>query len=479
MKEELDELRALIKDMERDYARRARVVGTSLAKAVVDEAVFQRTFDLVIIDEASMVSAPYVLFAAHLAARKMVICGDFKQLPPIAQSRHEPVQKWLGKDIFALTGITEGVESGRWPDQLVMLREQRRMHEEISRHVNRLFYHGLLNDHPDVKKRQSIVERDPFPGSAVMWIDVSAAGAFTHKEQGGHSRFNLLTALFSLLLIGRALNAGHRSIGYIAPYVAQAQLVQAFLRDLFPEARGSERAVVASTVHRFQGLEKDVILFDAVDGPPFSKAGVLLEGDAAARLINVAMSRARGKLIILGNRTFLQDRLSAEHPLNRLSRELEARGRIVDLRNVLDFQADGMGAAGEALAIVPIERADEADADEADADRNRAFRDDLRSAEELIVLRTDESARYDLFPELQALKDRGRKIVFLKARSDAPAVAASPEHIRQGWEVRDIPARYAGEEWALIDNRLLWYVSRERSSGFGIRVASSRGLPAV
>ncbi|PTQ51566.1 MAG: DNA helicase [Hydrogenibacillus schlegelii] len=248
------------------------------------------------------------------------------------------------------------------------------------------------------------------------------------------------------------------------------------MRDLFPEARGSERAVVASTVHRFQGLEKDVILFDAVDGPPFSKAGVLLEGDAAARLINVAMSRARGKLIILGNRSFLQDRLSAEHPLNRLSRELEARGRIVDLRNVLDFQADGMGAAGEALAIVPIERADEADADEADADRNRAFRDDLRSAEELIVLRTDESARYDLFPELQALKDRGRKIVFLKARSDAPAVAASPEHIRQGWEVRDIPARYAGEEWALIDNRLLWYVSRERSSGFGIRVASSRGI---
>ncbi|WP_273000896.1 AAA domain-containing protein, partial [Hydrogenibacillus schlegelii] len=74
VKEELNELRALIKDMERDYARRARVVGTSLANAVVDEAVFQRTFDLVIIDEASMVSAPYVLFSAHLAARKMVIC---------------------------------------------------------------------------------------------------------------------------------------------------------------------------------------------------------------------------------------------------------------------------------------------------------------------------------------------------------------------------------------------------------------------
>ncbi|PTQ55289.1 MAG: DNA helicase [Candidatus Carbobacillus altaicus] len=247
------------------------------------------------------------------------------------------------------------------------------------------------------------------------------------------------------------------------------------MRDLFPEARGSERAVVASTVHRFQGLEKDVILFDAVDGPPFSKAGVLLEGDAAARLINVAMSRARGKLIILGNRTFLQDRLSAEHPLNRLSRELEARGRIVDLRNALDFQADGMGAAGDALAIVPIEPADEADADEADADRDRAFRDDLRSAEELIVLRTDESSRLGLLPELQAFKDRGRKIVLLRARGDAPDVAASPEHIRQGWEVRDIPARYVGEEWALIDNRLLWYVSRERSSGFGIRVASSRG----
>ncbi|MCG3056909.1 Upf1 family helicase, partial [Escherichia coli] len=80
------------------------------------------------------------------------------------------------------------------------------------------------------------------------------------------------------------------------PYRAQAQLVRDLVKGVIPEEH-----ILAATVHKFQGSEKDLMIFDTVDSHPFSKPGILLINELADRLINVAITRAKGKFIMIGD----------------------------------------------------------------------------------------------------------------------------------------------------------------------------------
>ena len=79
------------------------MVGSTLAKGS-DPAIYGKEYDVVILDEASMAYVPQAAFAASLGKR-VIICGDFKQLPPIASSRDLLVTKWLKEDIFHRAGV--------------------------------------------------------------------------------------------------------------------------------------------------------------------------------------------------------------------------------------------------------------------------------------------------------------------------------------------------------------------------------------
>lgn len=136
---DLRKQRAKIKEVEKEYIENAKVIGATLSKCAIDSLIYERTFDLVVVDEVSMAFVPQIALAASLGKR-IVVCGDFLQLPPIAMANHELVRKWLGEDMFYHAGIVESVNKSEAHPNLFMLQEQRRMHADISKFTNSFIY---------------------------------------------------------------------------------------------------------------------------------------------------------------------------------------------------------------------------------------------------------------------------------------------------------------------------------------------------
>jgi len=150
---EITSLNEQLKKIEELIISEARVIATTLTRAYLRDAIQQRRFDTVLLDEASMAPIPALWVAASLADQNVVAVGDFKQLPPIVQSKHELALKWLGQDVFRIAGIESAWDRRALPVHCVALTEQHRMHPDIRVIVNELFYDGCLRD-------AELVERD-------------------------------------------------------------------------------------------------------------------------------------------------------------------------------------------------------------------------------------------------------------------------------------------------------------------------------
>lgn len=295
----------------------ASIVGTTLAKAASDHCIYEKEFDIVIVDEASMAYVPQAAFAASLG-RHVIISGDFKQLPPIASARHGLVQKWLKEDIFHRADVVKGLASGEMHPQLFLLKEQRRMHPEISAFTNKYIYNSLVGDYKNVKKsREGIASKAPFAHHAAVLLDTSYTGAHCTVERISKSRMNPWHLLLSFQLIHEAYVDGASSIGYVTPYRAQAVLMGTLLQDLY-EQECLTADIISATVHRFQGSERDVMIFDTVDGYPMERAGMLLIGPDSERLINVAITRTKGKFIHVADTSFIKQSVYRNKTLRQL-----------------------------------------------------------------------------------------------------------------------------------------------------------------
>lgn len=306
-----------VRKKEVQLVKDAFIIGTTLAKAASDSAVYETDYDVVILDEASMAYVPQAAFAAALGKR-VIICGDFKQLPPIASSRDLLVAKWLKEDVFHHAGVVERLTEGNLHPQLFLLKEQRRMHPDISAFTNRYIYHSLVGDHESVhKSRNKIASQAPFIDQAAVLLDTSFTGLHCMNDKSTNSRFNLWQLLLSFQLVHESYLNGAKSIGYVTPYRAQANLMEMLLEELFEKER-SHADIIAATVHRFQGSERDVMIFDTVDSAPQDRAGMLLIGKDSERLINVAITRTKGKFLHVSNRNFIENHIYQGKTLRQL-----------------------------------------------------------------------------------------------------------------------------------------------------------------
>lgn len=322
-----------IRQKELEFIKDAFIVGTTLAKAAGDAAIYEKEFDIVILDEASMAYVPQAAFAATLGKR-VIICGDFKQLPPIASSRDSLVTMWLKEDIFHRAGVVDWVKDGMLHPHLFLLKEQRRMHPDISAFTNQYIYHSLVGDHESVlKSRNKIVESAPFPGMAAVLLDTSHLGAHCMTEKASNSRLNLWQVLLSFQLIHESYLAGARSIGYVTPYRAQANLMELVLEDLYANELVTAD-IIAATVHRFQGSERDVMVFDTVDSEPQTRAGMLLTGKDSERLINVAVTRTKGKFIHVSNQSFVRKHVYNRKTFRQLVEHQERNQQSVGTKEI-------------------------------------------------------------------------------------------------------------------------------------------------
>ena len=316
LQEEIKDIDERLKRIAADLIENARILATTLTRTYLRNDIQSRTFDTVLVDEVSMAPIPAVWVAATLADRAVVMIGDFLQLPPIVQSTEALAKRWLGRDLFEVSGI-----SGAWdrdpkkmPRYFVGLREQHRMHPEISAIVNKLVYRGSLRDGSTVKNAEA--DRDLrdwlSPNSTwknpVLLLDTSQFGGWNTSRD--KSRCNPLSTFLVAQTVRQMLRIGRPKVRdrqprilAISPYRPHARLLQLLLRDY-----ELEDDAVSSTVHSFQGSEADVVILDLVVDNPHWRTNITTPAvnEEMRRLLNVAMTRARRRLIVVGNFDWLR-----------------------------------------------------------------------------------------------------------------------------------------------------------------------------
>ena len=242
-------------------------------------------FDLVVFDEASQVSLAHALALMPLG-RAGLFAGDPQQLSPVLRSDDRAARRWLGRSPFA--------EMPRRGASVALLDEQSRMAGPICDLVSELFYEGALRVAADARSAPGwhAARRRALGGigadAHVHVLPMKTDGAWSAAERGPVRRESA-DAIADL--IATALAEGdwqaHELI-VLTPFRAQRALLRQRLA-----ARGVPDAVKVSTVHRAQGSEAPVVLFDPVDG-----AQPFLQTEQARRLVNVALSRAQAKVVL-------------------------------------------------------------------------------------------------------------------------------------------------------------------------------------
>jgi len=263
-----------------------------------------------------------------LAKAAIAVFGDFRQLAPIAQADTAKVNKWLKRDVFQQAGIEQAVNMGGDDPRMALLAMQYRMHPEISAGPNRLFYQGRLEDSPDVAKRtEAIGALAPLSNQRLALIDSTRLRLKAYRDFQSFSHYNPFSALLTMGVVSTLRASGAKTVGVVTPYAAQARLLNALAKD-----EDLTETCPVATVHRFQGSEQEIIVFDGVDDKPMWKLGVLLRGgigSTAMRLINVAVTRAKGKFVGLLNREFFRSHLDDGDSTWGMLQQIETKGATV------------------------------------------------------------------------------------------------------------------------------------------------------
>jgi hypothetical protein len=288
-----------IRDSQPETLASARLVLATLSHLTLSSLVGESRFDVVIVEEASMAILPTLFFAACLGEEKTIIVGDPRQLPPIVQSDSVFARRALGRNIF---DVAVGPSGDAAP--VALLDTQYRMHPSIGRLVGELFYDGRITNGASTSERESIAAAAPYPGHAVVVLDTSSRTRCRRDERSG-SRINETSADLCVELACQAADRGARTVAIITPYAAQSRAV----RERFGRRRGA-RGIECSTIHRFQGQERDVVIIDLVDTEPMRPGKLLADGpgSAAPQLLNVSVSRAAGKLILVADVEYFETR---------------------------------------------------------------------------------------------------------------------------------------------------------------------------
>jgi ATP-dependent RNA/DNA helicase IGHMBP2 len=254
-----------------------------------------RRYKTVFIDEAGQALEP-ACWIPILRAERVVFAGDHCQLPPTIKSI-EAAREGLSQTLFEKC-------IQHHPQTASMLQVQYRMHEDIMRFSSRYFYHNELIAHETVERHT--LQKIDGDGilvslSPVEFIDTAGCGYTEAQDPETLSRYNdeeaqLLIRQLEKLIREIGIDDWTYSIGIITPYSAQVErLVK--LAEASEEITALGKYVTINTVDAFQGQERDIIAIGFVRSNEKSEVGFLSD----IRRTNVAMTRARKKLIMVGD----------------------------------------------------------------------------------------------------------------------------------------------------------------------------------
>ncbi|MFG2846806.1 AAA domain-containing protein [Kitasatospora sp. NPDC048296] len=351
---EAGNLQERIQDLDRQLARiqhtvrsRCRVMGATVAKAVQSRKLLDRV-DVVVVDEAGMVDLPSAWLAAGLAGKRIVVAGDFRQLPAVTkgdgdrkatEDERMHARHWAARDAFHAAGLVGGNGSVRQDPRLVALDTQYRMREPICRLVNAVAY-------PDAPLATGRADGSRIPSNPLVDVPVILIDTSKQRIPGPDYRANTVNEAvvhelvrglqYEGVLPGRKWERGESGAGeratdrlaVIAPYRAQVKALKGSLKYRF----GEDYEGLVDTIHRFQGSQRPVVIFDTAVGagkdPGIFYAGTGLSSQTC-RLLNVALSRAQDHLIVVADVEHLRKHLSVHSEARAMLDHLERHAQVI------------------------------------------------------------------------------------------------------------------------------------------------------
>lgn len=271
----------------------ARVIACTLVGSA-NRLLTGQKFGTLFIDEAAQALEAACWIPIRKADR-VILAGDHCQLPPTVKAP-EALRAGLGHTLMQTIVKNK-------PDTVSLLKLQYRMNDEIMRFSSEWFYGGMLQSAPEVKYR-SILDFD----TPIEWVNTEGLDCNEEFIGENYGRINKSEAELSIeqlkgyiTKIGRERFLDERiDVGMISPYKAQVQYLHRLVRnDAF--FKPYRQAITINTVDGFQGQERDVILISLVRANEEGQIGFLND----LRRMNVAITRARMKLIILGDASTL------------------------------------------------------------------------------------------------------------------------------------------------------------------------------
>lgn len=298
VKAKLKDARQQLKEHTDFLISKVKVVFSTISNFVINPRLKDGEFDNLIVDEASMLALPQLIALARYVKKRIILVGDFQQLAPITIAGL-PVLK---TNVFRMCGID--INHTNHP-ALHQLLNQRRSNPKLVDIINHIFYADRL-----VAKNNQyspIVARPPYSCCVVAMKSITD-GLVRFTKGGTRQNPQNAKAVMDLLDLYSEQIEETFSIGIITPYTGQVAMLKAlFLRKSY--SLEFQDRIKIGTVHTFQGSECDVIIFDMVDSwfenDKKSYFGKIYAGEQGEQLLNVAISRARHKLIVVCNPDFL------------------------------------------------------------------------------------------------------------------------------------------------------------------------------
>lgn len=271
-----------------DILANAQVIASTMVGAS-NYQIRDKRFNTVFIDEAAQGLEP-ATWIPVTKANRVIFAGDHCQLPPTIKS-FEAARAGLDETLFE-----KAIKRNKAD---VMLQEQYRMNKDIMRFSSQYFY----ND--KVRANSAVENWNMFDGdTALEFIDTAGCGFFEQVDQETKSSFNpeesdILLKHFRqyIGLVESNLPQSKASVGIISPYKAQVNLLQNNFKDIEEEFENCKLQLSVNTIDSFQGQERDIIYISLVRSNEKGEIGFL----ADTRRMNVAMTRARKKLVIVGD----------------------------------------------------------------------------------------------------------------------------------------------------------------------------------
>ena len=333
-----------------EFLARSRqlVIGTCVGIGQRHIGIADNLYDWVIVDEAAR-SISSELAIAMQSGTRILLVGDHKQLPPLYSDEHknalarrlgiskrgEELDQALGSDFERVFLSEYGKQT------CATLKTQYRMAPAIGSLVSECFYENVLENGKTANDVPNIYSKLPEKlKSCVMWLDTTSLPNAYHKEEKKGSLFNRAEAkeIISLLqsfqndktfinseIIRNCLARNEQAIGVICMYGAQKKLI----RDLFNQNSWDDnfhRLVKIDSVDSYQGKENRVIILSLTRHDKACSTGFL----HLPNRINVALSRAMDKLIIVGAKTMWEHPKNSKTPLAKVLRFIQKQNNPQD-----------------------------------------------------------------------------------------------------------------------------------------------------